>query len=775
MNSTSKSKARQRLAGGLLAVAISMVMAYVALPVVSIDMPLSTVLTDRNGDLLGATIATDQQWRFPASDHVPEKFAQAIVTFEDKRFYDHPGVDPLAVARAMRLNIAAGAVKSGGSTLTMQTVRISRSNPPRTIPQKLFEMALAIRLDGALSKEEILSMYAANAPMGGNTVGLEAAAWRYFGRPADDLSWGEAATLAVLPNSPGLIHPGRNRDALQAKRDRLLDSMADKGIITNDDASLAKAESLPNTPHPIPQVAPHLLMNARASGHHKTESTLVRSMQRRVNDVVERHAEQLEGNGVHNAAALVLDVETGEVVAYFGNVGGLKRNDHHNHVDIVHAPRSTGSTLKPFLYGTMVERGELSPNQIVPDTPTHISGFSPENFDRHYDGALRAPEALARSRNVPAVWMLQKYGVDRFQGQLTRMGMNTLHRDPSEYGLSLILGGSEATLWELTAMYRNMAWSVEHPNSSERQAAHWRGEASIDEAEVLDPGAAWLTMQALLEVNRPGVHGSWKQFDSGQRVAWKTGTSFGFRDAWAIGVTPRYAIGVWVGNADGEGRANLTGFTAAAPILFDLFDVVDTKNAWFSQPYSHLDEVRVCAHSGQPAGPNCSHSSLQQVPSSAAPSQPCEYCELVHLNADATFQVNATCEPLEGIQHQSWFTLPPAMAWFHARTNPTYRAPPPIRQDCREAPAREFTLLYPAAGSEVYVPIELDGERGRVVFEATHRDRSARMFWHLDDTFVGTTQDVHQVAVAPPPGDHVLTVVDHTGARMVRPFTVLEG
>jgi len=757
---------------GPLTVALGILVGFAVLPVVSIEAPSSAVLSDRHGTLLGATTARDQQWRFPAPDTVPHKFAAALITFEDRRFYSHPGVDPLAVLRALYLNLQAGEVRSGASTLTMQTVRVARGNPPRTVPEKLLEMLLALRLETARSKDEILAMYAAHAPMGGNVVGLHAAAWRYYGRPAETLTWGEAATLAVLPNRPGLIHPGRNRAALRERTDRLLDAMVARGLLTASDAALAQAEALPQAPLPIPQDAPHLLM--KSPGQHTT-TTLDRATQLYATEIVERHAARLAGNGIHNAAALVVDVESGQVRAWVGNTGGLAAGRRDNHVDVVTASRSTGSTLKPFLYGAMVQRGELAPTQLVPDTPTHIAGFSPENFDRKYDGAIRADAALARSRNVPAVWMLRRFGVDRFHGLLTRMGMTTLHRPPSDYGLSLILGGSEGSLWELTGLYRKLAWSVQHPEGGPRPGIRWRADSEpVDDSQLLDPAAAWLTLEALLEVNRPGVQSAWRSFDSSRRIAWKTGTSFGFRDGWAIGVTPELVIGVWVGNADGEGRPGLTGYASAAPILFDLFDAIAHGNAWFEAPTAQLDTVAVCAHSGLPAGPHCGTTQTQAVPRSAAPTEPCGYCQTVHLSADGQHQVDADCESPASMRHESWFVLPPAMAWFRARRDPSYRNPPPVRRDCQREATRSFSVLYPGQGAEVYVPIEGSGERGRVVFEAAHPHRDARLYWHIDGDYIGSTEVVHELPVAPSAGKHVLTVVDEQGGRLSRSFTVLD-
>jgi penicillin-binding protein 1C len=369
-------------------------------PVVDVQAPTSAVLLDRDGRLLGARIAADEQWRFPPGP-VPERFATALIAAEDQRFRRHPGVDPLALARAMRSKLQQRRVVSGASTLTMQTVRIARGNPPRTLGEKLRELVLAPRLELARSKDDILAMYAAHAPFGGNTVGLEAAAWRYFQRPSSDLSWGEAATLAVLPNEPALVRPGRNEARLRAKRDRLLERLHAQGAFDAVGLAAAKAERLPGPPGRVPRLAPHLL------GPGRTATTLDRSLQERARDVVARHATELGGRGIHNVAALVVDVRSGEVLAYVGNVPDPAAPGAF--VDVVRAPRSTGSTLKPLLYEAMLAAGELLPDELVPDVPLRIGGFAPENFDRRYDGALPASEALARSRNVPAVWMLQRH------------------------------------------------------------------------------------------------------------------------------------------------------------------------------------------------------------------------------------------------------------------------------------------------------------------------------------------------------------------------------
>ena len=796
------------------------------MPVVPFDDPLSTVVLDREGELLGASIAADGQWRFGVADAVPEKFAAAITCFEDRRFYWHPGVDPLALARAAASNLRRGRVVSGGSTLTMQVVRLSRKGQPRTLAEKAIEAVLALRLTLSLSKEQVLGLYAAYAPFGGNTVGLDAAAWRYFGRDARLLSWAETATLAVLPNAPSLVHPGRNRALLLAKRNRLLDALRERGAIDAMTADLAKEEPLPPAPGPLPMLAPHLVARARAEERRRwrtgdaspwVRTTLRKAVQERVSGILGRHQPALLENGVHNAAALVLDVATGEVLAYVGNQWPPGEEEHGEHVDVVPAPRSTGSVLKPFLYASMLEAGEVLPSQLVPDVPTHIGSFHPENFDRAYAGAVPAAQALARSLNVPAVRMLRAHGVNRFCAVLRRLGITTLTRPGEHYGLALILGGAEGTLWDVTGAYAGLARSALAPAGNDARGAFFpptyrlevggviprssdrvgrRGIRSLSAgaggslgtrpgsmslgmtgaSAPLSPAASYLTLQAMLEVERPGDELAWRSFGSAQKVAWKTGTSYGFRDAWAVGVTPRHAVGVWVGNADGEGRPALTGHSAAAPILFDVVGALP-GGGWFSPPADGLEDVDVCARSGMRAGPDCEARRAELVPHAGLDSPPCSYCRRIHTDADATWQVHADCEPLAAIRSASWFVLPPALEVHYRRLHADYRPPPPYRPDCRAglgvAGSASLSFVYPREGASVFVPVEMDGTVGRVVFEAAHRDAGARVFWHLDDEYQGETRDIHEMALAPLPGEHVLVLVDERGETVRRRFTVV--
>ena len=766
---------------------------WLLVPVVGFDDPLSTVVLDRDGELLGASIATDGQWRFGVAPQVPEKFAQAILCFEDRRFYLHPGVDPIALARAARQNLRGGRVVSGGSTLTMQVVRLARKGQPRTLAEKTIEALLALRLTLSLSKRQVLGLYAAYAPFGGNTVGLDAAAWRYFGREASRLSWAETATLAVLPNAPALVHPGRNRDRLLAKRDRLLDLLRERGAIDAATAALAKREPLPPLPEPLPMLAPHLVARVSAERRERrfragdpspwVVTTLRKSVQQRALEILARHRRTLAENDVRNAAALVLDAPSGEVFAYVGNQWPPGGDEHGEHVDVIPARRSTGSVLKPLLYASMLEAGEVLPQQLVPDVPTHLGSFHPENFDRAYAGAVPAAQALARSLNVPAVRLLRSHGVERFATELRRLGLTTLDRPGSEYGLALILGGAEGSLWDVTGVYAGLARAALGKGDdaffapSFRPAPPGAPGAKRPAASPLGPAASYLTLRAMLEVERPGDDLAWRAFASSRRVAWKTGTSYGFRDAWAIGVTPEHAVGIWVGNASGEGRPGLTGHSAAAPILFDLASTLG-GGTWFAEPGKGLEDIDVCARSGMRAGPHCASRRSELVPRAGLDSPPCVYCRLIHADPALAWQVHADCEPLAAIRSVSWFVLPPALETHFRRLHADYQPPPPYRSDCRAGlgalGGSSLSFVSPREGAFVFVPRELDGTTGRVVFEAAHRDPLARVFWHLDDEYQGETVERHQMALAPRPGAHRLVLVDERGESVERRFTVVE-
>ncbi|MDR2621337.1 MAG: penicillin-binding protein 1C [Dysgonamonadaceae bacterium] len=742
---------------------ILLVAYYFCLPKQLFDVPYSTVVADRNGQLLGARIAADGQWRFPAGDTVPERFKICLINFEDRHFYRHWGVNPFAIGRAIIQNIKEKRITSGGSTLTMQVIRLSR-HKNRTVWEKGIEAIQATRLEFRYSKEKILALYASYAPFGGNVVGLDAAAWRYFGRPADRLSWAETATLAVLPNAPSLLHLSKNRDALLKKRNRLLKRLFDQKIIDETAYELSLSENLPGEPLPLPQIAPHLAAwFYKNSPGKKCISTIDKELQIRTENLLERWNYELRQNDIRNIAAIVIDVKTNQAIAYCGNVR-FQDNDASNQVDVIQAERSTGSILKPFLYYAMLQDGDILPRTLLPDVQININGFSPQNFNLQYEGAVPADQAVSRSLNVPLVYMLRNYSAPKFYNFLKQNHIADLPKPAAHYGLSLILGGAEAKLCDLSNAYSTMARSLlnlettSYSLSIQDTTPHLRNSRSHT---TYQPAAVWQVFNALTEVNRPEQI-DWKAIPSMQKIAWKTGTSYGFRDAWAIGITPKYVVGVWVGNASGEGRPNLTGARTAGPVMFDVFELLPTSK-WFEYPMGQFVEAEICHQSGHLKSRFCEDIDTVLICPNGLHSDPCPFHTIVNLTADEQFRIYETCAEAGASIRKSWFILPPAWAWYYKQHHPEYKSLPPLKPDCGESNYQPMQFIYPQGNVKVNLPKQLDGTIGEITFELAHNNPQAVIFWHIDNEYIASTTDFHKLSVRLLPGVHSVTVVDNEG------------
>lgn len=687
------------------------------------NTPYSTVLLDKDGEMLSARIAGDGQWRFPPTDSIPDKYRKALIAFEDKYFYLHPGVNPLAIGRAAVQNIRSGKIESGGSTITMQLVRMSRQRE-RNLWQKMLEAVIALRIELKWSKDEILSLYASNAPFGGNVVGIDAALWRYWNRTNHDISWAEAATLAVLPNAPSAIHVEKNRPALLEKRNRLLKRLLDDGTIDQSTYLLSIEEPLPEGVCAVPNHAPHLVdyADSRNPGvRMKTEIDI--HLQAELEDMLAFRQRQNTIVGYADLSAVIIDVATGKPVAYCGNADYTPTR-HGSQVDILRAARSTGSILKPFLYKYLIETGKILPEMLVADIPLAIDGFAPQNFDYEYRGAVYAHKALKASLNIPAVNALQMAGIPEFADYLRQSGMTTLIRDNSEYGLSVILGGAEGSLLEITRMYAAMARDARLP-------------------------AQWYTLNALRD----------DKYD----IAAKTGTSYGYRDAWAVGVNRKYAVGVWAGNASGAGAPNLTGGTAAMPVLYDIFNILP-HTGWFErlQPADGLTQIAVCRHSGHPAGEYCTDTDSLIVTSKSHAVQVCPYHKPVCLTVDNRYR---TTPVTEGAHIVNAFVLPPIMEHYYIRSHPEYRPLPPRLNAQNHASDTETSLTFitPKNNAKVVLPRQLDGTIQGVLVKVAQTTAPSTLHWFVDSNYTGSTETVHDMNIHTPTGRHRITVVDEYG------------
>lgn len=752
------------------------------------DVPYAALIESSEGELLDASIASDEQWRFPPLDSLPVKFKVASRLFEDEYFYYHFGINPFSLMRANYQNIRHRKIVSGGSTISMQTIRMALGNKPRTYSQKFKEVLLSIKLELQFSKESIFKAYANHAPFGGNIVGLHAASWRYYLRPPHKLSWGEIATLAVLPNDPKSIFPGKNQHQLRLKRNRLLDKICRKGYFDKNDLILYKSEPLPTKIAPLPNHAPHLLQ--RAINENQTEKKITSSLdyklQKKANQIVKQYNSKLSLSEINNAAAIIIEIKSGDVKAYIGNTA--TEINHAKYVDIITAPRSPGSLLKPFLYAAAIDDGIILPEQLINDTPLYYNGFIPKNFDKKFRGVVPAARALSSSLNVPFVNLLSLFSYEKFYDLLKKIGYKNFKKKPEHYGLSLILGTAESSLWEISSLYAGMARAYQayfqrplnagysdsdyRPNNYVKTNSPRDKHSSQNSYGAFSVFAIESTFKAMQKLERPEQEIGWESFVSEKSIAWKTGTSYGYKDAWAIGLNNKYLVGVWVGNADGEARPDLIGIRAAAPLMFSLFRQLDGGD--ILEKTSMGDAEKICAKSGMLAKKICPQIINQKLTNEILKkSKKCFYHKSINLNQERTHQVNSDCYKIHQIHSKNYLVLTPIQAWYYEKYHPNYEKPPPLLSNCRdESETPKLQLLYPHKNAKIYIPKEQSGERGRVVFRAAHQNRFSKIFWHINDSLIAITEENHQVDLVIPKGKHSLVLIDDFGIEIQRIFSV---
>lgn len=720
----------------------------------------STVVLDREGRRLRVFLNSNEQWCFPPDTvHLPDKLVTAAITYEDKRFYRHLGIDFFAILRAIKQNISEGRVVSGASTITMQVTRIA--NPkPRTLVNKIVELYHSLKLELKYSKQEILRLYFDHAPYGGNIRGYRAACLRYWGIEPEQLTWGESATLAVLPNSPGLINPDIDPGELKAKRDRLLYKLHSKGHIDDETLELSILEPIPSGQIPFDFVAPHLArkMELRYPGRI-IRTTIDKEIQREMEILASRHAEWLQSLGIKNLSVLVAKTQTGEILAYVGSQN-FHDDSRNGKVDGVDAPRSTGSLLKPFLYALAMDEAIIIPESRIKDIPTYYGSFAPHNADMSFGGLVTAREALIKSLNVPAVRLLYTYGLLDFYNFLRQAGMSTLFRSADEYGLPIILGGCEGSLWELVSMFRGLG---NYGVFSELTAV-CNDSAGVGDS-LLSPEACWAVLDILKDVNRPGAEYYWHQYSGQRPIAWKTGTSYGHRDGWAIGVSPQWTIGIWTGNFSGEGNPNLMGAQSAGSLLFKVFNSleVDQRNTWFEKPDSMI-ELRICSQSGYVAKEACEFIDTVFAPPGAATLQKCPYHRTLFLDEQERYQVCSQCWVSGHVREVIRLVYPPDVTQYMKEKGHSFTALPLHNPDCPTLSAgNPIKIIYPTPNARLLIPRGVAGEHQKIIAKGAYAVAKGGLSWYLNGHFIGTTFDKHHIPLELKSGQHSLTVVDQEG------------
>jgi penicillin-binding protein 1C len=523
---------------------------------------VSTTIIDRNGKLLRAYAMADGRWRLPVDvkTSVDPGYLKLLLAYEDRRFYSHGGVDPLALGRAALQLATRGHIVSGGSTITMQLARLMEPRRERSVYAKLRQMVRAFELERQLTKDQILDLYLALAPFGGNLEGVRAASIAYFGKEPKRLSLAESALLVALPQSPETRRLDRYPDMARKARDRVLDRMVDENNVSNEDAVQAKAVAVPRLRKPMPILAPHSADQAIATAREAPviRLTLDASLQKVLEALARDRAIALGPN--ISVAMIAVDNENGDVLARVGSPDYFDER-RAGQVDMTRAVRSPGSTLKPFIYGLAFEDGFVHPESLIDDRPIRFGSYAPENFDMTFQGTVPVRKALQLSLNVPAIALLDRVGSSRLSSRLKQAGVNLVLPKDEAPGLAMGLGGVGITLQDLAQLYSGLARLGN--TRPLREIMNARDDAR-DSLRLMDPVAAWQVGNVLIGTPPPenGVH---------NRIAFKTGTSYGYRDAWSVGFDGRITIAVWVGRPDGAPVPGLVGRTAAAPILFDAF------------------------------------------------------------------------------------------------------------------------------------------------------------------------------------------------------------
>ncbi len=730
----------------------------------------STLVFDRNDRLLRIFLSKDQQYRFaPRNEKLPQKYITALLTFEDKRYPFHLGVDPLALFNAALTNLKAGDQVRGGSTIPMQVVRLAHRRP-RTYLTKIIECFYAVKLSLHYSKAGILRLYAGHVPMGGNVVGLQAASWHYFGKPMAEITWAEAALFTVLPNAPSSINLSSRRRQLLHKRNQLLARLLETGVIDSTTWSTSCREPLPDKKSRLPFLAPHFCRYAA----EKTDVSVIRTtldmdMQTQVEEIVQNHHLTLYNRGIRNCAVLVAETGSGAVRAWVGSHNFFDATNS-GQVDGTLSYRSTGSLLKPFLVAKALDRGPYTMAAKIRDVPTYYGTFTPQNALKSFSGLAGLGQILVQSLNVPSVRLLNEYGVQDFYDFLQQAGFKGLFRSAQGYGLTLILGGAEASLWEMVRLYAGLG-----NLGMDRPLFFFPQQNTAKRQRLFSRAAAWLVMQYLNRLARPGSEFYWRYFDNQVPVAWKTGTSYGQKDGWAIGVNKQYTIGVWVGNFDGESNALLGGAASAAPVLFSLFNALCRRNQpmWFREPLDDMEKIECCAQSGFPAGPYCKKTVMEKRPKCSYRYGICPYHRKYVIDRTTAKSVCSLCWNIADTLHVHRFIVPPDVkeilekAGLAMDSIPQHSASCPTFQE-----ENRLAIVYPVNNIKILLPRDYDGKYEKLVLSAKHQQNNATLFWFLNRRYLGETTGLHEMALDLSAGDYKLVVQDEEGFTKSVVFTL---
>ncbi len=710
----------------------------------------SQMVVDENGEILGVYLNNEEQWHLKSEDEIPEKLKLAVINYEDKNFYSHSGVDLLAILRALKDNLLSKQ-RSGGSTITMQTTKLA-SPSKRTYINKYIEIIESIKIEKDFTKDEILLMYLNNAPYGGNIVGYKTASLLYFQKEPDKLTWAEAALLAVLPNSPGLINIEKNRTKLVEKRNKLLKKLETKGIIKKSQYEISKEEALPKKRYSFSSIAPHLTRRVTTESKEKIiETTINKELQEKIQVISNNYSNFLRGEGVKNLSVLVIDNETYEIKVYVGS-GDFYDTKTNGQVDGVTALRSPGSVLKPFLYALAIDEGLIAPESKVVDVPKYYSNYSPQNASKKYHGMVEIRESLVKSLNIPFVSLLKEYGEEKFFYFLKEV-TEFRENDSSTYGLSLILGTKEMKVEDVGKLYAGLG------NYGKFQDLKYlKNEKSKEGSRLISKGASYLTLKTIQDLQRPGLSNLYKGKDG---ISWKTGTSYGKRDGWAVGVTPEWTVVVWVGNFTGEGNTNLTGVITGGRLLFNIFETLPRKKK-FLPPLNNLKSIEVDEETGYRTNYDIPTREIL-YPKNAKPLKISPFYKKIFVD-DSGNIIDSRSENFSERKEKIVLNYPLEVINY---LNQKGIAIDEIYNN--KINEKSIDILYPTNNLNVVLPRDFDGEKSVIIKIANIKNQN--IYWYINDEYIGMDKSTEK-SFNLKEGNYKLTLVGENGEIIIRKFQI---
>jgi penicillin-binding protein 1C len=716
----------------------------------------STMVTDNKGELINAYLTKDEKWRMKTElDEISPLLQKTIIAKEDKYFYSHPGINPVAVGRAFFKNIFRMKRTSGASTITMQVARALEPGK-RNIWSKIREMFRAFQLELKYSKKEILQLYLNLVPYGGNIEGVKSASLLYFNKNPDHLSLAEITALSIIPNRPSSLVMGKNNDLIIEERNRWLKKFAADKVFTEKEIEDALAEPLTATRNTVPHYAQHLSYKLKKQGGHFIKTHIDLNTQLKTEKLVEDYSRSLKLRNIKNAAVIIIDNKTHNVISYVGSSSFIDTTDG-GQVNGANAIRQPGSTLKPLLYAMCFDEGLLTPKMMMTDVPVNYQGYAPENYDQKFNGYVTVEYALEHSLNIPAVKSLQLLGHDKLIQKLAACDFKQIRKDQNKLGLSMILGGCGATLEEMTGLFSSFASNGTYisPSYSMNDTLHKK-------VNIVSDAAAYMIDEILSKVNRPDFPLSWSATEKMPKIAWKTGTSYGRRDAWSIGFNKNYTVGVWCGNFSGVGVADLSGAEIATPLLFKIFNTIDydSDEEWFSLP-KDCEQRMVCSETGLVPGGNCKNLIMDEFIPLISSTQQCNNRQEVLLSADEKISYCKACVPETGYKKKLMKITEPEMQAYFSENGMSYEKIPPHNENCEvifkgNAP----NITFPVNGSE-YLISKKNPEPLMLTCKAAAE--VSKVYWYIDDKFFKAAHPGEKQFFVPTEGPVKISCTDDKG------------